>query len=278
MENFILSNGVKMPKIGLGVYKMSDSQMGSVVWALQNGYTHIDTAAAYGNEEMIRDAIQKSGVKRENIFITTKLWNSERGTEKTKKAFDDSLKRLKMDYIDLYLIHWPAPKYEESWRVMEQFYKEGKIRAIGVSNFEESHMEHLLVQAEIVPMVDQVKTNPLKQQSKLHDYLTEKKIQHVAWGPLGQGDQELFANAVLTEIATKYGKSTAQIMLRWNLQRDIAVIPKSVNPMRLKQNLDLFDFNLTQEDMSQIATMDINQKSFDDPNNKMFLWVSKFMH
>ncbi len=277
MENYILSNGVEMPKIGLGVYKISDAQQDSIILALQNGYKHIDTAAFYHNEEMIADAIHKSGIKREDIFITTKLWNSDHGVKKTKEAFEASLKRLKTDYIDLYLIHWPSPKYVESWRIVEQLYKEGKIRAIGVANFEEKHLETLIAQTEIMPMVDQVQTNPFKQQLKLHEYLEKKHILHEAWGPFGQGNQSLFSNPVLTEIASKYGKTSAQVMLRWNLERNISVIPKSVNPERLKQNLDIFDFSLSIEDLERIKRLNTNKKGFNDPNNHFFLWITRFI-
>lgn len=277
MNHFVLSNGVEMPKIGLGVYKIGDDKQDAIIWALQNGYRHLDTAAFYHNEEMIADAIKKSGIKREDVFITTKLWNSERGPRKTQAAFEESLKRLNTDYVDLYLIHWPAGNYIESWSVLESLYRQGKARAIGVANFEEKHLKKLMSQAEITPMVDQVQTNPFKQQLELHDYLVKNGIQHIGWGPFGQGNQGLLYEPILTEIGAKYGKTTAQVILRWNIERDIGIIPKSINPERLKQNMDILDFTLSTDDMKQIASLDTNKKGFNDPNNRLFLFVTRFI-
>ncbi|NOU98933.1 aldo/keto reductase [Paenibacillus planticolens] len=276
MENYVLNNGVLMPKVGLGVYQMKNQHEDAIVWALRNGYRHIDTAAFYHNEELVASAIQKSGVDRKDIFITTKLWNSDHG-KKTKQAFETSLKKLKTDYLDLYLIHWPSPKYIESWEVMEQLYKEGKVRAIGVSNFERNHLEDVLKHGTIVPAVDQIHTNVFLQQEELHQYLVKNQIQHVAWGPFGHGNQQLFNHPVLKEIAEKYGKTTAQVMLRWNLERGISVIPKSINPERLKANLDIVDFRLSQEEMRRISSLDTNKRGFVNPNNKLMLWVTQFI-
>ncbi|WP_405107929.1 aldo/keto reductase [Paenibacillus sp. FSL K6-1217] len=276
MEHFVLNNGVQMPKVGLGVYNIKDNQEDALVWALQNGYRHLDTAAAYRNEELIASAIRKSGVDRSDIFITTKVWSTDLG-RKTRRAFEESLQKLQTDYIDLYLIHWPAKYYLESWKIMESLYKEGKIRAIGVSNFEPEHLDMVMQQGSIVPAVNQIQTNPLLQQGALHDYMGQHGIQHVAWSPFGHGNQEMLAHPVLTEMAAKYNKTAAQVILRWNLERDIAVIPKSVTPARLKQNLELFDFSLSDEEMKRIAALDQNKRGFVDPQNKFYLWSTRFI-
>ncbi|WP_281286992.1 aldo/keto reductase [Paenibacillus hemerocallicola] len=276
MENYVLNNGVVMPKVGLGVYKIKSKNEDALIWALKNGYRHLDTAAFYHNEELIASAIKKSGVKRSDIFITTKVWSSDLG-KKTKQAFETSLKKLQTDYIDLYLIHWPVAKYVESWRIMEGLYEEGKIRAIGVANFERNHLEEVLEHGTIIPAVNQIQTNPFLQQNKLHEYLVKHNIQHVAWGPFGQGNKQLFNHPALTEIADRHGKTTAQVMLRWSIQRDIAVIPKSINPERLRINMDIFDFRLSEEEMTRISALERNKRGFNDPNNKFFLWVTRFI-
>jgi Aldo/keto reductases, related to diketogulonate reductase len=278
MEDFQLSNGVHMPKIGLGVYKIRNDQEDAVIWALQHGYRRIDTAALYHNEKLVADAIKKSGLKREDIFITTKLWNSDHGRKKTSAAFKESLARLDTDYIDLYLIHWPSAHYVESWQTITDLYRAGHIRAVGVANFEREHLEKLAQNSDLVPMVDQVQTNPYHQQRALHRYLTDHHIQHEAWGPFGHGNQNLFKQKDLVELAQKYNKTTAQVMLRWNLQRNVAVIPKSVHPDRLRQNLGVFDFELTGQEMDQIVSIDKSSRHFVDPNNKLFLWLSSFIH
>lgn len=276
MESYVLNNGVLMPKIGLGVYKIKNDNEDALIWALRNGYRHLDTAAFYHNEELIANAIKKSGIKRSDIFITTKVWSSDLG-KKTKQAFEVSLKKLQTDYIDLYLIHWPATNYLYSWGVMEELYNEGKIRAIGVANFEQNHLENVMKQGTIIPAVNQIQTNPFFQQNELHEYLVKHSIQHVAWGPFGHGNKQLFTHPVLTEIAEMNGKTTAQIMLRWSIQRDIAVIPKSINPARLKNNMDIFDFSLSDEEMKRISTLERNKRGFNNPNNKLFLWVTRLI-
>ncbi|WP_010630793.1 aldo/keto reductase [Sporolactobacillus vineae] len=278
MEDFLLSNGVSMPKIGLGVYQVKKSQEDTIIWALQHGYRRIDTAALYHNEALVADAIKKSGLKREDVFITTKLWNSDHGREKTLAAFQKSLERLDTDYVDLYLIHWPSAHYAESWQTITELYHAGRIRAIGVANFEKEHLEKLAQNSDLIPMVDQVQTNPNMQQRELHRYLTDHHIQHEAWGPFGHGNQNLFRQKYLVGLAAKYSKTTAQIILRWNLQRNIAVIPKSVHPDRLQQNLDVFNFALTDQEMDGIASLDKNSRRFVDPNNKLFLWLSSLIH
>ncbi|MFM9330823.1 aldo/keto reductase [Paenibacillus mesotrionivorans] len=276
MNDFVLNNGVALPKVGLGVYKFKPQHESALIWALQNGYRHIDTASFYHNEELIARAIQKSGIKRTDVFLTTKVWSSDLG-KRTKQAFESSLRRLQTDYVDLYLIHWPAVHYMESWFTLERLYKEGKIRAIGVANFERKHLEDVLTQGSIVPAVNQIQTNPYYQQEDIHGFLAKHGIQHVAWGPFGQGNKQLFSDPVLTEIAQGHGKTTAQIMLRWSLQRDIAVIPKSINPSRLKQNLEVFDFHLSAEEMGRVAVLERNQKGFNDPSNKFMLWMTRYI-
>ncbi|WP_238652437.1 aldo/keto reductase [Paenibacillus piscarius] len=276
MENFVLNNGVQMPKIGLGVYNIKNENEDALLYALEQGYRHLDTAAAYRNEELIASAIRKSGVPRSELFITTKVWSTDLG-RKTRKAFEDSLRKLQTDYIDLYLIHWPAKNYMESWQIMESLYKEGMIRAIGVSNFEPEHLEKVMKQGTIIPAVNQIQTNPLLQQEALHDYMSKHGIQHVAWSPFGHGNQQMLTHPVLTGIAAKYDKTAAQVILRWNLERNIAVIPKSVTPARLKQNMELFDFTLSDEEMKQIAALDEDKRGFIDPRNKFYLWTTRFI-
>lgn len=278
MENFLLSNGISMPKIGLGVYQVKEDQEEAIIWALQHGYRRIDTADLYHNEQMVADAIKKSGLKREDVFITTKLWNADHGREKTSAAFEKSLARLDTDYIDLYLIHWPSAHYVESWQTITELYEKGRIRAAGVANFTKDQLEELARHSDLTPMVDQVQTNPYIQQRELHQYLADHQIQHEAWGPFGHGNQHLFRQPYLMELASKYRKTTAQIILRWNLQRNIAIIPKSVHPDRLQENLDVFDFSLDDQEMDQIASLDKHSRRFVDPENKLFLWLSSFIH
>lgn len=276
MESFQLNNGVLMPKVGLGVFKVEGASVEAVVWALKNGYRHLDTATIYHNEELIAEAIKKSGVKRSELFITTKVWTTDLGA-KTRAAFEKSLKKLNTDYVDLYLIHWPTGDYLHSWNTMEELYREGKIRAIGVSNFEPSHLEKILQHGTVIPAVNQVQTHPFLQKNELHDFMTSKGIQHVAWAPFGRGNKHLLTHPVLKEIGDRKDKTAAQVILRWNLQRDIAVIPKSITPARLEQNLDLFDFALSEQEMMEIAAMDRNQKGFIDSSNKLYLWITRFV-
>lgn len=271
-----MNNGLKMPKIGLGVYDIKSKDEDAIVWALRNGYRHLDTAAAYRNEEMVANAIRKSGLNRIDVFITSKVWSSDLG-KKTRRAFETSLHKLKTDYIDLYLIHWPAKHYLDSWMTMESLLKEGKIRAIGVSNFEQNHLENIMRHGTIKPSVNQIQTNPFLQQEELHAYMRKHDIQHVSWGPFGHGNKQMLAHPVLTEIAKKYGKTTAQVILRWSIQRDIAVIPKSINPARLEQNLDVFDFGLSDEEMVSIAALDQNKRGLNDPQKKWYVWATRFM-
>lgn len=264
-----LHNGVEMPWLGLGVFKVEDGQevIDSVKSAVEAGYRSIDTAAAYRNEEGVGKAIAESNVPREELFITTKLRNGDQGYDSALAAFESSIEKLGLDYVDLYLIHWPAPaqgKYKETWRALEKLYKDGRIRAIGVSNFKIHHLEDLMADCEIKPMVNQVEYHPLFPQQELHEFCKKNQIQLEAWSPLAQG--QLLDNEILSEIGDKYGKSTAQVILRWVFQNEVVTIPKSVKAHRIKQNADIFDFELTEEDMKKIATLDQGDRLFADPD------------
>ncbi|TLS38673.1 aldo/keto reductase [Pseudalkalibacillus caeni] len=265
-----LHNGVEMPWLGLGVFKVEEGEevISSVKAAIEAGYKSIDTAAIYGNEEGVGKAIAESGVPREELFITTKLWNSEQGYESTLAAFEESLKKLQLDYVDLYLIHWPVPKkdkYKETWKAFEKLYKDGKVRAIGVSNFKEHHLEDLIADSEIKPMVNQVEYHPRLSQGSLHDYCKKHGIQLEAWSPLMQGG--LLDDQVLKEIADKHGKSTAQVILRWDLQNEVVTIPKSTKPHRIKENADVFDFELSSEEMEKINGLNQDKRVGPDPDD-----------
>ncbi|MFD0896755.1 aldo/keto reductase [Loigolactobacillus binensis] len=268
-----LNNGVKMPQFGLGVFKVDNAAdvKNSIKWALADGYRLIDTAMIYQNEEWVGEAIKESGVARADLFITSKLWNADRGYEETKLAFAASLKRLGLDYLDLYLIHWPAAGYVESWRAMTDLYHEGKIRAIGVSNFQPHHLAELAAHSDVVPVVDQIETHPIFQQKELHRYLTEHQIAHEAWGPLGQGKTDILSDPVLQKIATKYGKSTAQVVLRWHIDRGVIIIPKSVHEQRVAENMAIFDFSLTPAEMAAIAELDQNKRLSHSPDDTDWL-------
>jgi len=266
-----LNNGVEMPIFGLGVFKVEEGQevIDSVKAAIKAGYISIDTAAAYKNEEGVGQGIKESGVNREDLFITTKVWNADQGYESTLAAFETSLQKLGLDYIDLYLIHWPVKgKYKETWKALEELYKDGKVKAIGVSNFHQHHLEDLLEEAEVVPMVNQIELHPLLSQVELRNFCKEKGIVVEAWSPLAQG--KLLNNSVLAEIAAKYNKSTAQIILRWDLQNDIVTIPKSIKEHRIIENADIFDFDLTKEDIDKINELNKNERVGPDPDNFNF--------
>ncbi|MDL2229056.1 aldo/keto reductase [Treponema sp. OttesenSCG-928-L16] len=268
-----LNNGIDMPYLGLGVFRAEngDETYNAVKWALETGYRHIDTAAVYGNEESVGKAIAESGVPREELFITTKLWNEDMRQERQEKAFADSLKRLGLDYVDLYLIHWPVPDhYAGSYKVLEKLYKEGRMRAIGVSNFQQHHLDTLLKESSVVPAVNQIELHPLLKQQALLDYCTALNIAVTAWSPLGGTKADLPHDPVLTEIGKKYGKSAAQIIIRWNIQRDVIVIPKSSKQHRIKENADVFDFELTADDMARINAMNTNRRLGSDPDNFSF--------
>ncbi|MGD6896827.1 aldo/keto reductase [Bacillus sp. OG2] len=266
-----LHNGVEMPWFGLGVFKVQEGSevIDSVKAAIKNGYKSIDTAAIYGNEEGVGQAIKESGAPREELFITTKVWNSEQGYDSTLAAFDESLSKLGLEYVDLYLIHWPVKgKYKETWRALEKLYKDGRVRAIGVSNFHVHHLEDLLETAEIVPMVNQVEYHPHLAQLELREFCKQKGIQLEAWSPLKQG--QLLDEPVITEIAEKHKKSPAQIILRWDLQNEVITIPKSVKEHRIIENADIFDFELSSEDMEKIDALNKNERVGADPDNFNF--------
>ncbi|WMJ18510.1 aldo/keto reductase [Geobacillus kaustophilus] len=264
-----LHNGVKMPWLGLGVFQVKDGEevVNAVKAALEVGYRSIDTAAIYGNEQGVGKAIAESGIPRDELFITTKVWNADHGYESTLAAFDESMKKLGLDYLDLYLIHWPLPsrgKYVETWRALEKLYKDGLVRAIGVSNFKIHHLEEIMANCEIKPMVNQVEYHPRLNQKELHDFCKSHGIQLEAWSPLMQG--RLLDDPVLVEIANKYNKSAAQVIIRWDLQTGVVTIPKSVKPHRIAENADVFDFELSQEDMDKINALNQNKRMFADPD------------
>lgn len=266
MNKIILSNGVEIPQIGLGVYlgygvfENPDSSLtiDSVKSALEVGYRHIDMAAAYGNESDVGIAIKESGVPREELFLTTKLWNDDIVARRAKEGFEESLKKLQTDYLDLYLLHWPIDGMEEAWSVLEDLYLEKRIKAIGVSNFQMHHMKQLMKHARIKPMVNQIESNPYNNNQKLVDDCRLEDIQIEAWSPLGGSGGNILQNPALKDLAEKYNKSVAQIILRWNIQRGIVVLPKSIHKERQVSNMEVFDFVLSDEDMRTIFRMNKN--------------------
>ncbi|MEK4105336.1 aldo/keto reductase [Paenibacillus sp. FSL R10-2791] len=269
MQTVTLNNGVVMPILGFGVYQMNDASEceQSVYEAIMAGYRLIDTAAAYQNEEAVGRAIKRSGVPREEIFITTKLWIQDAGYERTKKAFAKSLDRLQVDYLDLYLIHQPFGDVYGSWRAMEELYHEGKIKAIGVSNFQMDRLIDLITHNEITPAINQIETHPFQQQIESANYMKEKNVQIESWGPFAEGRNNLFNNEVLVSIAEKYQKSVAQVVLRWLTQRGVIAIPKSTHKERIIENFNIFDFELNQEDLETIAKLDTKQSVFFSHND-----------
>jgi 2,5-diketo-D-gluconate reductase A len=266
MKTATLNNGVAMPMLGFGVYQMSDAAecQASVAEALRVGYRLIDTAASYGNEAAVGRAIAASGVRREDLFVTTKLWLADAGEEKTKRAFERSLARLQLDYLDLYLIHQPYGDVHGAWRAMEALYEEGHIRAIGVSNFHPDRVMDLIVHNRIAPAVNQVETHPFCQQTKTAEFLRENGVQIESWGPFAEGRNNLFGDPVLTRIASRHRRSVGQVVLRWLLQRGVVAIPKSVRPERIAENFRIFDFELDADDMAAIATLDTGKSAFFD--------------
>ena len=265
-----LNNGVKMPWLGLGVYKTKDGEEveQAIHYALKAGYRLIDTAAIYENEAGVGRAIAKADVAREDLFITTKVWNSDQGYESTLQAFETSRKKLGLEYVDLYLIHWPVKgKYKETWKALQKLYKEGFVRAIGVSNFQVHHLEDILQDSDVVPAVNQVEYHPLLTQKELHNFCKANNIQLEAWSPLMQGNLD---NDVLKELSDKYGKTPAQIVIRWDLQNGVVTIPKSVRESRIIENANVFDFELTAEDMAKIDALNKNHRFGPDPDNFNF--------
>lgn len=266
-----LSNGVEMPYLGLGVFKTKEGKevVDAVTYALDAGYRHIDTAAVYGNEEGVGEAIAQHAVDRKDIFLTTKVWNADQGYDSTLKAFDASLGRLKTDYLDLYLVHWPVKgKYKETWRALEQLYADGRIKAIGVSNFLQHHLEDLFQTAKVMPMVNQLEFHPYLVQQRLLDFCQQHQIQFEAWSPLMQG--KAFEVPLLQELAVKYNVSVAQLILRWDLQKGVVTIPKSVRRDRVISNADLFNFSISEEDVQKISALDRGQRVGPDPDNFNF--------
>ena len=266
MEYVTLSNGVKMPLEGFGVFQVPEAAVceQAVTDALAVGYRLIDTAAAYFNEEAVGAAIKKSGIPREELFITTKLWIQDAGYENAKKAFQVSLDKLGLDYIDLYLIHQPMNDYYGSWRAMEELYEEGKVRAIGVCNFYPERLADLCLNARIKPMVNQVELHPFFAQTGALGTMKEFGVQPEAWGPMAEGKHGIFTHPVLTEIGTKYGKTAAQVALKWNAQRGVVIIPKSVHKERMEENLDIWNFGLSDEDMEVIGALDLGHSEIID--------------
>ncbi|WP_144534094.1 aldo/keto reductase [Bacillus pumilus] len=267
-DTVTLANGVKMPKLGFGVWQVKDGDeaVNAVTDALEAGYRSIDTAAAYQNEEGVGKAIQQSGISRDDLFITTKVWNNDQGYESTLEAFETSMNKLGLDVLDLYLIHWPVEgKYKETWKALEKLYKDGRVRAIGVCNFHQHHLEDLLEEAEVVPMVNQIELHPKLTQEPLRDYCKEKGIHVEAWSPLGSG--KLLNHPVLQDITKKHDKSVAQVILRWDLQHGIITIPKSVTKSRIIENTQVFDFELSAHEMGVIDQLNEDERTGPDPDN-----------
>jgi diketogulonate reductase-like aldo/keto reductase len=276
MQNVVLNNGVEMPLLGFGVFQMSDLEECErcVADAIETGYRLLDTAASYGNEEAVGRAIQKSGVARNELFVTTKLWLADAGYERTKAAFQRSLDRLQLDYLDLYLIHQPYGDVYGAWRAMQELYREGRIRAIGVSNFHPDRIMDLIIHNEVVPAVNQIETHPFQQQIETQKFLQENNVQIESWGPFAEGKNNIFRNDVLLSIAARHGKSVAQVILRWLTQRGVVAIPKSVRKERIVENFKVFDFELGHDDMEAVATLDTKQSLFFDHRDPaMVKWL-----
>jgi len=266
MKTLTLNNGARMPILGFGVFQIADSGecVRCVLDALQTGYRLIDTAASYLNEGAVGSAIKQSGIAREELFVTTKLWVQDAGYEKTRKALERSLSRLALEYVDLYLIHQPFGDVYGSWRAMEELYHEGRIRSIGVANFPPDRLIDLILHHEVVPAVNQIETHPFNQQINTQKFLEQNGVQIESWGPFAEGRNQIFQNSVLSSVARRYNKSIAQVILRWLTQREIVVIPKSVRKERMAENFDIFDFELEPADIDAIASLDTHSSSFFD--------------
>lgn len=264
MKYVKLNNGLEMPILGFGVYQIQDYEecKKAVLNAIETGYRLIDTAASYKNEKAVGDAIKESGINRKELFITTKLWIQKNGYEDTKKAFNNSLEKLQLDYLDLYLIHQPFGDYYGEWRCMEELYKNGKIKAIGVCNFFADRLVDLIMHNEIVPAVNQVEVNPFYQKNDYQTIMNEYNVQMQSWAPFAEGRNNMFTNEILLSIAKKYNKSIAQIILNWLVKRNIVVIPKSVRKERMEENFNIFDFELDESDIKLISSLDKNESSF----------------
>jgi 2,5-diketo-D-gluconate reductase A len=263
-----LNDGRHIPQLGFGVWQIPNGKVtDAVTTAIEAGYRHIDTAALYRNEQGVGRAIAKSGVPREELFVTTKVWNNDHGYDRTMRAFDSSIKKLASDYVDLYLIHWPAPnqdRYVETWRALEKLRADGRARSIGVSNFHIAHLRRLLDETDTVPVINQIELHPNLPQAELRDFHSEHGIATEAWSPLAQGN--LLQDKVITGLASKHGKSAAQVILRWHIQLGNVVIPKSVTPSRIRENIDVFDFELDDDDMRAIAELDRDSRVGIDPD------------
>lgn len=270
MKHVTLNNGLSMPQLGFGVFQVPDEEVSDVVTtAFEVGYRSIDTAKVYGNERGVGEAISKTDIPREDLFITTKVWNADHGYENTLKAFDKSLEKLGLDYIDLYLIHWPAPEFDnyvETYKALEKLYNDGRVKAIGVCNFNVEHLQRLLDECTVIPAVNQVECHPYLQQDELKAFCKKHNIYLESWSPLFQGGA-LLEDEVIQAIATKHDKTSAQVVLRWHLQEDSIVIPKSVTPSRIKENFNIFDFELTEEDMKTISSLNRNERKGPEPND-----------
>ncbi len=278
MQTIKLNNGVEMPILGFGVFQVTDLAEceRSVIDAVEVGYRLIDTAQSYMNEQAVGQAIKASGIAREELFITSKLWIHSKGYEGAKKAFENSLKKLQLDYLDLYLIHQPFGDIYGEWRALEELYKEGKIRAIGVSNFQPDRLIDLVIHNEVTPAINQVETHPFHQQIEAQKFMQQNNVQIESWGPFAEGKNNIFHNELLLSIGNKYNKSIAQVILRWLTQRGVIAIPKSVRKERMEENLNIFDFELGAEDMEAIKTLDTNASSFFDHRDpKMVKWLGE---
>lgn len=278
MQTVKLNNGVEIPILGFGVFQIADQAEceRSVLDAIQTGYSHIDTAASYQNEEAVGRGIKQSGVARENLFITTKLWIQSHGYEGTIKAFENSLKRLQVDYIDLYLIHQPFGDVYGEWRAMEELYQQGKVRAIGVSNFQPDRIMDLMIHNKITPAINQIEVNPFQQQIETQTFLQDNSVQVEAWAPFAEGRNNIFQNELLLSIAAKYNKSVAQVILRWLVQRGIIALAKTTRKERMMENISVLDFELSPEDLAAIKTLDTKTSSFFDHRNpEMVKWLGE---
>ncbi|MAQ76129.1 MAG: aldo/keto reductase [Aquimarina sp.] len=265
---FTLHNGVQMPYFGLGVYQAdNDKEVEQAIeWALETGYRHVDTASIYKNEEGVGRAIKNTSISREDIFVVSKVWNSDQGYESTIKAFHQSLSKLQLEYLDLYLVHWPVEGlYKETWRALEHLYEEGLVKAIGVSNFLKHHLEDLISDCKVIPMVNQMEFHPHLVQQELLDFCNAKSIQYEAWSPMMQG--KIFGMQEFDKLKKKYDKTASQIVLRWNLQKGVVTIPKSVKKEHIVSNADIFDFELSEEDISFLDNLDQNKRIGPDPDN-----------